>query len=76
MVHAGKKIRLGRPPSPPNKVRGNRVVTFVTDGDLFELTRLSEADGRSISAVCYQMINESLKRENQDPVEAQPGLEN
>jgi hypothetical protein len=76
MTHAEKKIRLGRPPSPPNKVRGNRVVTFVTDSDLFELTRLSEADGLSISAVCYQMINESLKRMNQDPAEARQGLEN
>jgi hypothetical protein len=52
--------RLGRPPSPPGEVRGNRVVTFVTDTQLAELQRLALQDGTSLSGICFRILQANL----------------
>jgi hypothetical protein len=56
------KGRPGRPPSPVDQVRSNRIVTFVTDREMLEMTRLAESENLSMSAVCHQLIRESLRR--------------
>jgi len=62
MPKSGKKAKPGRPAYPPERVRGNRVVTFVTDRELSHLLRLAESEELSMSAVCHQLIGESLQR--------------
>lgn len=57
-----QKVRLGRPPSPPDKVRPHRIVTFVTDREMSQLLRLAESEDMSMSAVCHRLIGESLRK--------------
>jgi hypothetical protein len=54
--------RLGRPSSPRNEVRGNRVVTFVTDAQLAELQRLALQDGTSLSGACFRILQANLDK--------------
>ena len=67
-----KKARPGRPRFPPDTVRANRVVTFVTEGEMSELLRLAKAGDLSMSAVCHQLIGESLHRASQSTSEQTP----
>jgi hypothetical protein len=55
-----KSQRLGRPPSPPGEVRGNRVVTFVTDAQLEELKRLALQCDTSLSGICFRILQARL----------------
>jgi hypothetical protein len=41
-------------------VRGNRVVTFVTDAQLAELQRLALQDGTSLSGICFRILQANL----------------
>ena len=66
MVPLKKAIRPGRPPSPPDKVRANRLVTFVTNSELSELARLAASRELSMSAICHQLIGESLLKAIQE----------
>jgi len=52
--------QLGRPPSPREKVRRNRIVTFLTDRQLKKLQQLAERDGTSLSWACYGVLKEHL----------------
>lgn len=52
--------RLGRPPSPKDQVRDNRIVTFLTDRQLEKLRQLAERDGTSLSRACYQVLRQHL----------------
>ena len=60
MIDKTNVHRGGRPPLAPHKVRSSRVVTFVTDGELYKLQNLAAAEKLSLSAVCHLLINESL----------------
>lgn len=48
--------RRGRPPLPPEEVRSNRVVTFVTDPELAVLKRISKRESDTLSAVCHRIL--------------------
>ncbi len=52
--------RSGRPPAPPETLRSNRVVTFVTDRELSDLRALSVSRNLSLSAACHCLISSSL----------------
>jgi len=56
--------KLGRPPSPAESVRSNRVVTFVTPAELRELESIAGREGISLSKVVHQIIETSLTSSN------------
>ena len=56
--------RLGRPPKPRDKVRSERVVSFVTRGELDSLTELADIRGESVSAVVHRILRSALMKEN------------
>ena len=62
LINPNKKRRMGRPPSSPDKVRRNRVVTMVTDAEFAQLKSLAEAEGKSLSLVVYAVLSRYLKR--------------
>ena len=53
--------RLGRPPSPPDEVRGNRVVTFVTDEEFAELRARAEQARTSLSRHLHELLLEGMQ---------------
>lgn len=53
---------MGRPPGPRERLRRNRVVTFVTDAEMKVLQRLSDRSGNSVSAVVHEILAVSLRR--------------
>jgi len=52
---------MGRPPIPREKARSNRVVTFVTDQELADLTRGAEKADTSLSGFAHQLLLRGLK---------------
>ena len=58
------RSRLGRPPKPRDKVRSERVVSFVTRGELDSLTELADIRGESVSAVVHRILRSALMKEN------------
>jgi len=42
------------------KVRRNRVVTFLTDGELEVLKTMAEAEKETLSGACYQLLKNQL----------------
>lgn len=50
----------GRPCGRPGFVRGNRVVTYITDVELTELQRIVDREGRSRSAIVHQILAKAL----------------
>jgi hypothetical protein len=50
----------GRPPAPRETVRRNRVVTFLTDGQLENLKRLADRSETTLSQACHQLIKKEL----------------
>jgi hypothetical protein len=53
--------RLGRPPSPPDTTRSERVVTFVTQKELAQLQILAESRNLPLSATVHQIIRDTLQ---------------
>lgn len=53
--------RRGRPPEDPETVRSERVVTFLTRAQMRRLRGLAEARGQSMSAVCAEILVDSLQ---------------
>lgn len=51
-----KTIRRGRPPLPPDKVRANRIVTFLSDPELAMLKKISQQENDTLSAVCRRIL--------------------
>ncbi len=70
-VGSSVKKRLGRPPSPPGKVRGKRVVTFVTEGEFEALQAGAEQEQTSLSRYLHDLLLEGMK--NHDGGEKQDG---
>jgi len=52
--------RGGRPPLAADKARCNRVVTFVTDAEMYKLRNLAREKELSLSSLCHQLIGKSL----------------
>jgi hypothetical protein len=52
--------RFGRPPKPAETVRSERVVSFVTPGELEQLEKISARRGVSLSAVIHSLVVRSL----------------
>jgi hypothetical protein len=53
---------MGRPPGPPQKVRSNRVVTYVTNVELAKLERIADREEKPLSAIVHEMLSRSLAR--------------
>lgn len=64
MNNRAKPTRRGRPPLPPEKVRANRVVTFLTDPQLDRLKKISREDSETISSLCYRIISGYIDQDN------------
>jgi len=52
---------MGRPPGPPEKVRSNRVVTYVTNAELAKLECIADREGKPLSAVVHEILAGSLE---------------
>lgn len=57
-TRAKNRTRMGRPPLPRSQVRSNRVVTFVTNSEMADLTRGADEAGLSLSAFVYQTLTQ------------------
>jgi len=53
--------RWGRPRLNPETARSNRVVTFVTNGELAKLERIAEQERISLSAAAHRILSRLLK---------------
>ena len=53
--------QLGRPPSPPETARSQRVVTFVTEAELAQLQAMAARRKLALSATVHQLITNELK---------------
>ena len=51
-----RRVRMGRPPMPEDRVRSNRVVTFVTNQELAELEQAAARAGSSLSGLVHEML--------------------
>ena len=58
------RARLGRPPKPRDKVRSERVVSFVTRGEFDSLAEIADIRGESVSAVVHSILRSALTKEN------------
>ena len=45
---------------PPEKVRNNRVVTFLTDRELKKLLEMSRQSSDTLSSTCHRILAEYL----------------
>ena len=52
--------KRGRPPSPRDRRRSERVVSFVTEGELREITRIAEHSRQAVSTVIHKFIAQGL----------------
>jgi hypothetical protein len=55
--------KTGRPPSSPETVRSNRVVTLLTDEELEKLQRQAERTGLSLSGADREILARHLEHE-------------
>ena len=55
--------RLGRPPKPRDKVRSERVVSFVTRDQLDSPLEIADTSGESVSAVIHLILSSALAEE-------------
>jgi hypothetical protein len=61
-VKKAKQQQMGRPRTPADIARRNRVVTLVTDSQFEQLKTVAADTERSVSAVVHQVISEFLQR--------------
>jgi hypothetical protein len=59
-----ERARLGRPPMPRDRVRSERVVSFVTRSEFESLSRLAARRGESLSSVIHGILRSALSEEN------------
>ena len=59
-INKPARPQRGRPPAPRETVRRNRVVTFLTDGQLETLKRLADRNKTTLSQACHQLIKKEL----------------
>ena len=60
--HGGVRRGSGRPPHPTEKVRRNRVVVLVTDGEFEKLERLAEERALPLGTAAYEILQRALRR--------------
>ena len=53
----------GRPPGPPERVRSQRVVTYVTPAEWAQLERLADERDEGISLIVYAFLARALRRQ-------------
>ena len=58
-----RESSLGRPPLPSDQVRSQRVVSFVTRGELDALNELAEARGESLSSAIHRILRSALTKQ-------------
>ena len=56
--------KRGRPPSPPEVSRSERVVTFVTAKEFEQINDLAQAEDKPLSLTVYTMLREHLARQS------------
>ena len=56
--------RRGRPPSPPETSRSQRVVTFVTQSEFEQLSELALTEDKPLSTTVYQLLSEYLGKQS------------
>ncbi len=56
-----ERPKRGRPGRAPEVARPNRVVTFVTGGELEGLEQIAQEEDRSVSGVVHRIIAQHLK---------------
>ncbi len=57
-----KRRRMGRPPQAPERVRRNRVTTFVTDDEFAKLETIAAELDTSLPSALYKLVARALKR--------------
>ena len=57
-----RKRIWGRPTVPPEKLRGNRITTFLTDAEFAVLKARAAARELPRSAIAYEILARSLRR--------------
>ena len=57
-----KRRRMGRPPQDPERVRRNRVTTFLTDEEFRKLELIAAKTDKSLSSALHQLVARALKR--------------
>ena len=57
------KSKRGRPKSPANIARPNRIVSFVTDNELQQLRQVAAEEERSMAAVVHRIIARHFRDE-------------
>lgn len=62
IVKKAQQPQMGRPRTPTDVARRNRVVTLVTDSEFEQLKTVAADTGRSVSAVVHQVISRFLQR--------------
>jgi len=61
VTQAARKRRPGRPRTPAQVARPNRLVTFVTDKEMEHLMRVVVEDDRSMASVIHRIISAHIK---------------
>lgn len=59
-VHS--KNKRGRPKSPDELVRSERVVTFLTKSEFAKISESAEKNDQSISAVAHRLLAQSINQ--------------
>jgi len=60
--NGSNRPRLGRPPKPRDEVRSERVVSFVTPGELDALMGLADDRSQSVSSVVHRILASALAK--------------
>jgi len=60
---AAERNPLGRPSLPPDRVRSQRVVTFMTQHELECLKALAEQNRESLSSTCRKILTERIGKQ-------------
>ena len=55
--------RLGRPPLPRDQARSERVVSFVTPGELIALKKRADARNATLSSMVHHILSSALRKE-------------
>lgn len=58
---SAERTPQGRPLFPPDRVRNQRVVTFLTDREMAKLKQRAEDENSSLSSTCYRVLKKHLK---------------
>jgi hypothetical protein len=66
VIQTTSKKQRGRPRTPPQIARPNRLVTFVTDKEMEYLTRIVAEEDRSMASVIHRLIAAHIRDKQQN----------